>query len=208
MKVHQKIILYSSVLFFIGLLVVAVSPVMAYEVLIWDEYVLGTGEEVVSPMLEDGKLDRIVADEVWWWDNTTNLCADAQYYTENSSNSWYWGTPISIAPGGHSFLQIDGQDVDWGPFSNGDTGHTYTHYYTGGGAPITFRIVDWVDANSTNNDCKIRVRIYKSVTVGGYVVDSNPFEAVKLWIISALMLAVVIAVPVIRYRRKTHGRIG
>jgi len=208
MKAYQKVTLFvfSSMLFVIGMLIVAVSPVRADEILIWDEYVLGSGGEVVSPILEYGKLYRIVADEVWWYDWDLNLAADAQYYT-TGSNSWHW-TNFFPAPGGHSFLQINGQDVDWGAFSNGDTGHTYTIYYTGDEAVITFRIVDWMDQDYDNNECKIRVRIYETVTVGGYVVDSNPFEAVKLWIISALMLAVVIAVPVIRYRRKTHGRIG
>jgi len=203
MKVYQKTIMFLSMLFAIGFLIVAVSPVMAYEVLIWDEYVLGTGGAVVSPILEDGKLYRIVADEVWWWDNTTNLCADAQYYTTNSSNSWYWGTPILPAPDGSSFLQINGQNVTWGSFSNGDTGHTYTIYYAGEGAAITFRIVDWMDGDYVDNDCKIRVRIYESVTVGGYVVDSNPFEIVGLWIIGAVMV-VLITVPIVEYCRKTR----
>jgi hypothetical protein len=188
-------------LFFVGFLIVAVSPVMAYEVVIWDVYVLGTGEEATSPVLESGEVYRIVANEVWWWDNTTNLCGDAQYYTDNSSDSWDWVNHFP-APGGASFLQIDGQNITWGPFSNGDTGHTYTIYYPGGGAAITFRIVDWVDGNSTNNDCKIRVRIYRSVTVGGYVVDSNPFETVE-WIVGAVTV-VLITVPVVKYCRKTR----
>ena len=202
MKVYQKTIMFLSMLFAIGFLIVAVSPVMAYEVLIWDEYALGTGEAVVSPILEDGKLYRIVADEVWWWDNTSNLCADAQYYTNDSSNSWYWGNHFP-APDGSSFLQINGQNVSWGPFSDGDTGHTYTIYYAGEGAAITFRIVDWIDEDYVDNDCKIRVRIYKSVTVGGYVIDSNPFETVGLWIIGAMMMALV-TVPIVKYLRKTR----
>jgi hypothetical protein len=203
MKVYQKTIMFLSMLFAIGFLIVAVSPVMAYEVLIWDEYVLGIGGEVVSPILEDGKLYRIVADEIWWYNDTfNNLVADAQYYTTDPSNNWYWGNHFP-APGGHSFLQINGQDVDWGPFSNGDTGHAYTIYYAGEGATITFRIVDWIDDDYGNNDCKIRVRIYKSVTVGGYVVDSNPFEVVGLWIIGAVTV-VLITVPMVKYYWKTH----
>jgi len=189
-------------LFLVGLLIVAVSPVMAYEVLIWDEYALSTGAEITSPVLEAGGLYRIVADENWWYNATFNLAADAQYYTTNSSDSWDWVNNFP-APGGASFLQINGQNVSWGPFSNGDTGHTYTIYYTGEGATVTFRIVDWMDGNYTNNDCKIRVRIYESVTVGGYVVDSNPFETVGLWIIGAVMV-VLITVPVVKYCRKTR----
>jgi len=202
MKVHQKTIMFLSMLSAIGFLIVAVSPVMAYEVLIWDQYVLGTGEEITSPVLESGELYRIVADEIWWYNFTFNLAADAQYYTNDSSDSWDWVNHFP-APDGHSFLQIDGQDVDWGPFSNGDTGHKYTIYYTGEEAAITFRIVDWMDGDYVDNDCKIRVRIYKSVTVGGYVVDSNPFEIVGLWIIGAVMV-VLITVPVVKYCRKTR----
>jgi len=208
MKVYQGVLfVFSLMLFLVGMLVVVVSPVMADEVLIWDKYVLGTGGEVVSSTLKDGELYRIVADENWWYNYTFNLAADAQYYTTDGSDSWDWAS-YATAPGGHSFLQINAQDVDWGPFSNGDTGHTYTIYYTGEEAAITFRIVDWMDGDYVDNDCKIRVRIYRPVTVGGYVVDSNPFEAVKLWIIGTLMLAVVIAVPIIKYRRKTHSRLG
>ena len=207
MKVYLKILsVFSSMLFLIGMLIVGVSAVMADEVLIWDHYLLSSGVPVTSPLLKYGKLYRIVAEEVWWYDYDFNLAADAQYYT-TGPNSWDW-TNFFPAPGGHSFLQINGQDVDWGAFSNGGTGHTYTIYYTGEEAAITFRIVDWMDGKYGNNECKIRVRIYEPVTVGGYVVDSSPFEAVKLWIISTLTLAVVIAVPVIKYRRKTRSRIG
>lgn len=207
MRVYQKTIMFSSMLFLVGLLIVAVSPVMAYEVLIWDEYVLGTGEEITSPVLESGELYRIVADENWWYNFTFNLAADAQYYTTDPTDSWEWGNSFP-APGGASFLQINGQNVAWGPFSNGQatippTGHTYTIYYTGGGAALTFRIVDWIDGDYVDNDCKIRVRIYKSVTVGGYVVDSSPFETAGLWIIGAMMVALV-TVPIVKYLRKTR----
>jgi hypothetical protein len=202
MKVCQKILfVFSSILFLVGMLVVVVSPVMADEVLIWDSYVLSSGAAVTSPLLKYGKLCRIVADEIWWYDVDFNLAADAQYYT-TGPNSWDW-TNYVTAPGGHSFLQINGQDVDWGAFSNGDTGHTYTIYYTGKGAALTFRIVDWMDEDYGNNDCKIRVRIYEPVTVGGYVVDSNPLE-IFTWLISALMLAAVTTVSIIKYRSKTQ----
>jgi len=201
MKGYQKILLiFSSMLFLVGMLVVVVSPVMADEVLIWDTYVLSDGVPVTSPLLKYQKLYRIMADEIWWYNYSANLAADAQYYTTGPLY-WDW-TNFFTAPDGHSFLQINGQDVDWGPFSNGDTGHTYNIYYTGEEAAIIFRIVDWMDGNYTNNDCEIRVRIYEPETVGGYVVDPNSSEAVELWIISALILTVVITVPVMKYRRK------
>jgi len=202
MKVYQKILfVFSSILFLVGMLIVVVSPVMADERLILDSYVMSSGAAVTSPLLKYGKLYRIMADEIWWYDVDFNLAADAQYYT-TGPNSWYW-TNYVTAPGGHSFLQINEKDVTWGPFSNGDTGHTYTIYYTGEGAAITFRIVDWMDGNYDNNDCKIRVRIYEPVTVGGYVVDSNPLE-IFTWLISALMLAAVTTVSIIKYRSKTQ----
>lgn len=208
MKACKKTIVFSSVVFFVVFLVAAVLPVMADEVLIWDEYVLGSGVEVVSPVLEYGKLYRAVAEEIWWYNFSDNLAADAQYYTTDWSDSWDWGNYFA-APGGHSFLQINGQDMDWGPFSNGETGHSYTIYYTGEGAAVTFKIVDWMDGNYGNNDCKIRVRIYKSVTVGGYVVDSDPFEGVRLSMISAMyIVGMLITVPIIDYCRKIHHRTG
>jgi len=215
MKTYQKMALFvfSLMLFLTSVSIVVVSPVMADDVLVWDEYVLGTGGAVVSPTLEYGKLYRIVADEVWWYNNTiNNLAADAQYYTTDHSNSWNWGNHFR-APDGHSFLRISGQDVDWGPFSNGDTGHTYTIYYTGEGAAITFEIVELVipplmDGGYVNNKCQIRVRIYESVTVGGYVVDSNPVEIVKLWMIGAMIVALLVTVPMIKYYRKAHRRTG
>ena len=208
MKVCERMLfVLLSVLFLVGMLGVVVSPVMAGEVLIWDANVLSSGAAITSPLLKSGYTYRIVADQIWWYDYDFNLAADAQYYTTDGSDSWDWANYFT-APGGHSFLQINEQDVDWGAFSNGDTGHTYTIYYTGAEAAITFRIVDWMDENYDNNDCQIRVRIYESVTVGGHVVDSNRFEPANFWVISALMLAVAIAVPVIKYHRKTHSRIG
>jgi hypothetical protein len=87
------------------------------------------------------------------------------YYTTNP-NEWIWLNHFP-APGGHSFLQINGADVDWGPFSNGDTGHTYSIDYIGQGAPITFRIVDWIDQNYANNDCHIPIHIYITEVKGG-----------------------------------------
>jgi len=205
MEVCVRKILVSFLLFFIGMLIVTVSPVLADEVLIWDEYVLGTGGEVVSPVLEEGKLYRIVADEVWFYDDYfNNLAADAQYYTTDGSDSWYWGNHFP-APDGHSFLQINETDVNWGDFSNGETGHTYSIYRYGEGAALSFEIVDWMDGDYGNNDCKIRVRIYECVTVGGYVVDSNPTGMVALPLIGSVVVALLITVPVVWRSRKAES---
>jgi len=169
----------ASILFIFSVLGCVVSPVRASELLVWEAEVWSSGEEVVSPVLRDGKMYSIVASEIWWYNYPENLAADAYYYTTDFSNSWNWGN-FFPAPDGHSFLQINGEDVDWGPFSNGDTGHTYKIYYTGEGTPITFKIVDWLDGNYENNVCKINVKIYEHFTVGGYIVDSYSFEILVL----------------------------
>jgi hypothetical protein len=122
-------------------------------------------------VLQLGALYVIVADEAGdWWYNTANgwpwyYAADAQYYTTDLTDAS--GRPASFwtnhfpAPDGHSFLQINGKDVNWGPFSNGDTGHRYTIYYTGEGKTVQFQIVDWIDRDISNNACHIPVRIYQ-----------------------------------------------
>jgi hypothetical protein len=71
---------------------------------------------------------------------------------------WDW---VSYTYAGQSFLQINGASIDWGPFSNGDTGHTYTIHYTGTGAPITFTIVDLIDEDYTNNRCHLPIEIWE-----------------------------------------------
>ena len=203
MEVCVRKMLVSFLLFFIGMLVVMASPVMADEVLIWDAQVSSSGAASVSPILKSGVTYRIVADEIWWYNYSANLAADAQYYTTNPFY-YYWTNHIP-APGGHSFLQINGADVDWGPFSNGDTGHTYSIYYDGEGATLSFAIMDWVDGNYDNNDCYIRVRIYKCVTVGGYVVDSNPTGMIALQLIGSVVVALLITIPVVWRSRKAES---
>lgn len=119
-----------------------------------------TGASVTTSPLESGKTYRIVAKEIFWYDYPNKHEADAMYYTTDSVN-WNWPLgSVHPAPGGHSFLQINGADVNWGPFSNGDTGHTYSVTYVGQGTPITFRIVDWMDGDYTNNDCHLPLAIY------------------------------------------------
>ena len=148
-------LLLSSALIIIS---VPISGVKAQETFPWGANVPSTGEPVSSPVLEAGKHYRIVATEVFWYNVTANLAADAQYYTTDASDHWNW---VNYYYYGHSFLRINGGDVDWGPFSNGDTGHTYTINYIGAGAAITFKIVDWIDDDYTNNGCHIPVWIYE-----------------------------------------------
>jgi hypothetical protein len=142
------------------LLLLPLGSVNAQETFLWGADVPASGAPVTSPVLEAGREYRIVASEMWFYDFPGNLGADAQYYTTDPTSSWHWGNHFP-APDGHSFLQIDSQDVSWGPFSNGDTGHTYTIYYTGTGAAITFSLVDWIDGDYTNNHCHLPVEIWE-----------------------------------------------
>jgi hypothetical protein len=192
---------FMSTLFLVSMLVIVVLPVLGTETFVWEGSVPANGDPVVSPILWQGVSYRIVANMTWWYNKPENLAADAQYYTTDFTNNWYWGN-YAPEPNGHSFLQINGQDVDWGPFSNGDTGHTYDTYYKGEGTPVTFRLVDWMDENYTNNVCHLHVLIYKELTVGGHVVDSNVWELAPLLVIGGLAFAVIIAVPATKYLRK------
>ena len=146
-------------LFALVLSVVQISNVKA-ETFLWGADISSFGTPVNSPVLEAGRQYRIVAKEMFFYNFPANLGADAQYYTTDPANSWIWGNNFP-APDGHSFLQIDGMDVNWGPFSNGQTGHTYSIYYTGTGAAITFQIIDWIDGDYNNNHCHLPVEIYE-----------------------------------------------
>jgi len=144
------------------------TPVNAQETLIWSQWVYSSGDVVTGPVLTAGKTYRIVASEIFWYDygypDAPSFAADAQYYT-TGTNSWVWQN-YEVLPDGHSFLQINGENVDWGPFSNGVTlnplvGHTYSIEYTGTGAAVTFQIIDWMDNDYCNNVCHLPVEIYE-----------------------------------------------
>jgi len=126
---------------------------------------------VTSPVLEAGREYRIWIQGTFASYNmsgVTEYAADAQYYTllPPVPNIWVWDNH-QIAPDGHSFVQIDGMDVYWGPFNNGIEnpwgGHEYMINYTGTGAPITFQIVEWLDElrDCVHNYCHFHVRIYE-----------------------------------------------
>lgn len=201
-RVCKRVAFLASMPFLLGMFVVSVSPVVAVTGLVWEGEVSSSGNKVVSLILENGWPYRIVAMNTWWYNLADNLAADAMYYTTNSSNNNYWGIHFR-APGNHSFLQIDEQDFDWGPFSDGDTSHTYTIYYVGNGSAIAFRIVDWVDGNYGNNECHINVKIFLEANlVGGYVVDRASPEIFKYVAVGALVLAGAVAVPIAKYHRK------
>ena len=157
----------------------AFSAVQAYnvkadETLIWSGNVYSNGGTTTGPLLDEFIQYRVVAKEIFWYNYPALLAADAMYYTDEPT-VWVWNTGhIFEAPDDHSFLQIDGNDVNWGPFSNGigsgsaDGGHEYSIYYEGTGAPITFRIVDWIDEDYTNNSCHLPVEIYELPLCTGY----------------------------------------
>jgi hypothetical protein len=195
-------LLLSLMLFAVGLSLVKADPLGMKESLVWEGDVYSSGVPVTSQVLYSGITYRIEASQVWFYDYPDYLAADAQYYTNSSIDTWDWVN--HFLPGSHSFLQINGHDVDWGPFSNGDTNHTYNSYYIGQSASITFAIVDWMDHNVANNYCHIHVRVYSELTVGGRVVDSSPPDLVMMWTVGALLLVSVVAVPVIIHVRKTQ----
>ncbi|MCK4478501.1 hypothetical protein KAU88_08265 [Candidatus Bathyarchaeota archaeon] len=164
----KKLRMISALALLFALIITAV-PILGAKAqghLIWEADVLSTGGPVTSPVLEAGRVYRIEAkgwfiscDPTYGW---VIFAGDAQYYTDEFYGTFTygptWTSPLP-APSGHSFLQIDGMDVNWGPFSNVD--HEYTIFYTGTGAPITFTIVDWIDENYAHNFCHIHIKIYE-----------------------------------------------
>lgn len=205
MKRYSKIgfFLLSSLLLAVCLAMAVTASPSSMESLIWEGNVYSSGVPVNSTLLDAGTTYRIVASQVWLYDNSDYLAADAQYYTTSSVDTWDW-LNYAQAPGGGSFLQINGQNVTWGPFSNGDTNHTYSIYYIGQGAPLTLQIVDLVDHNYTNNYCHIEVSIYAELTVGGRIVDSAPPSTISLWTVGALLAVSLAAAPIIIYARKAR----
>jgi hypothetical protein len=181
-----------------------IAPVKSLS-LLWEDQVPSSGLEVTSPVLISGEQYTIVASDRWWYSKPSedNLAADAMYYTTNYTDSWDWIDNLA-APDGHSFLQIDGQDIDWGSFSNGDTNHTYSINYTGQGAALTFRIVDWVDGNYTNNECKLLVRIYGEHTVGGTIIDADLFGT--SWYVVSIFAVILSVTFVAMFCNKLFAR--
>ena len=79
------------------------------ETSIWGNNVYSTGAPVTGPVLTAGKTYRIAVSGIFWYDVDADLEADVQYY--ETSQNWLSYLP---APGGHSFLQINGMDQNWG----------------------------------------------------------------------------------------------
>jgi hypothetical protein len=191
---------------FFGVLAIALSPVLASgPTLVWQGQASSSpGAVVTGPVLDTGGLYRIVAMNTWLYDNESNLAADAMYYTTNFTSNVYWGNLHSLCPGGHSFLQVSGQDVNWGPFSDGEYNHTYTRAVVGNGTAVTFQIHDWTDGNYTNNVCHIDVYIYVDVVVGGHVADWTG-ELVAYFAVSGAVFAGAVGLPAAKRFRALSG---
>ncbi len=164
------LVMFSTLL----LIAVPIPSVKAQWTPIWESEVHSKCcPPVTSLVLDAGREYRITAWGTFASYNMSGIveyAADAYYYTilnvptSPAPDIWVWDN-YHPAPDGHSFLQIDGNDVNWGPFNNGITdpwgGHEYTIYYTGTGAPITFQIVEWMDPlrDCELNYCHFHVRI-------------------------------------------------
>ena len=202
-NMRKKIIFHLSNIMLLIMSVMIFSPaiVKAGEILVWEGEVSASGDPVLTTItLEDGEIYRIVASEMFLYDKGANLAADPQWYTTDGSDNWNWKNHF-ICPDGHSFLQINDEDVDWGPFSNGDTGHTYSIYYAGEGAPITFTIVDWIDDNYGNNFSHFPLKIYWVPSVGGTIVGSNILKVFPLLKICAFIVTLLTTGHIIKIRR-------
>jgi len=114
------------------------------------------GTPVDSPILNSGTSYRIVAREIYCVSNTESprVYADAMYYSSDTQpGGWIWNSYETL-PDGHSFLQINGMDVDWGSYYSD---HRYEIEYIGEGTAITFQIYDWIDEDYSNNYCHLEI---------------------------------------------------
>jgi hypothetical protein len=201
---RKTLVVLALVMFAVGAVgfsrvqLVRAAPVQGF---VWEGDVYSSGTSVVSPVLEAGTSYVIQVQEIWFYDYANNLAADAMFYTTDPGDSWDWQSHNALA-GNHSFLQIDSGDVNWGPFSNGDTGHKYAIAYIGNGVAINFRIVDWLDSNYVNNECHIHVKIYLATTVGGYIADYGVSNVYLAWMFGAVAFGVVVAGSIVAYCRR------
>ena len=203
MKLRACVFGLVSVLLGIIVLAVAATPVLGAPTLVWQGQVSSSTEAVVTgPMLQTGGYYRIVAMNPWEYQIDYGA-ADAMYFKANYPNNVYWGGG-SPCPGNHSFLQVNGQDEDWGPFSDGETNHTYTIHRAGNGVAVTFQIVDWNDGNYTNNECHIDVYIYLDYVVGGRVADWTG-QLVAYFAFSGAVLVGAVGVPTVKRLRLLSG---
>ena len=159
MKTNKKLTLVITAILLLSTLTALIPTVQAIDPFPAKINVSSDGTPVPSPTLDLGKHYKIIAKKVFMYDYPNKLAADAMYYT-TGPDQWQW-TNHFPEPNGHSFLQINGQDVNWGPFSNGDKYHRYAINYLGEGEALSFQIVDWMDGDWSNNECHISVKIFE-----------------------------------------------
>jgi hypothetical protein len=168
--------IFAVLLFAALLIVIPIQTVAAQETLIWEEELSSyLCPPVTSPVLEAGREYRIWIRGTfasYTMSGIIEYAADAMYYTimnvptGTNPDIWVW-PDYQPAPDGHSFVQIDGNDVNWGPFNNGVVnpwgGHEYTINYVGTGASITFSIEEWMDPlrDCVLNFCHFDIKIYE-----------------------------------------------
>jgi hypothetical protein len=161
MTMKHSTLLICTLIITLSILVISNSSLIVraqYGVAFWmDTAYSKTGEEVTSPPLEAGTNYLIVAQGRFWYNYSGDsyFLADCMYYSD-SSTEWANNYPC---PGGHSFLQMNNQDVNWGSFNN--ESHLYSLNVIGRGEPVTFRVFDWIDQNISNNYCHIDIAIYE-----------------------------------------------
>ncbi len=198
------LVVFASALFVLSVCGLLVLPAVADSSLVWEGDVYSSGVEVTSAVLNYGAAYRVVATQVWYYsvEENTYLAADAMYYTTDSSDTVYWGNYFPV-PGGGSFLQINGQNVSWGTFSNGGSGdHTYTTYCTGTGVELTFRIVHWAGPSYGPISCHLHVQIYSEFPAGGRIADVVPSGLIVGFVVGAVAFASVVTVPMVVRRRR------
>ena len=206
MKLFGCVALLISFLLAFGVFLFVAAPVLGDgSPLVWYGQVSSsTGAVKTGPVLKTGGYYRIVAMNPWRYNVDENYAADAMYYTTNYTSNVYWGGVYFPCPGGHSFLRVSGQDVNWGPFSDGEYNHTYTIHVVGNGTAVTFQIVDWLDGNYGNNECHIDVYIYADFVVGGHVADWTD-ELVAYFAVTGAVFVGVVTVPAARRLRFLSG---
>jgi hypothetical protein len=189
-----------SALFIAAFITILISSATA-ETLFWKGIVFSNlGTPVTTPSLELGEPYRIVSSYRFWYNITASVQADAQYYTNATAQydltNWDNHYP---APNGHSFLQINGTDVNWGSFSNGDSNHAYSIEYAGRNESISFQIVDWMDQDYLNNNCHFDISIYRENGTD-YVTYSYGFTVL------VAILAIIASIIILRKKRKKQAQ--
>jgi hypothetical protein len=94
-------------------------------------------------------------------DGNSDRVADAEYYSEDGfSNYGEWGADNPSEDQRTLDLTIDGQNIDWGPYSNSD--HLYKTVVEGNDAPINLSVFERQASHYTDNTGSLEVEIYEA----------------------------------------------